>query len=161
MLAGFKEAYTEAQHQLNSEADRQKHNYDRATSTIQLMLGDTVLKKADVFQGKRKVKHRWSEVEYEVICHVANGVPLYEIKDASGNLQVAHHNRLFLLATPQGEVIPLNKNEDTNPGMSTQSALVELTPLECENDLPKDLLEGCQTQHLASCIPLGWVDGVL
>ena len=90
-----------------------------------------------------------------------NGVPSYEIKDASGNLQVAHHNWLFLLATPQGEVIPLNKNEDANPGMSTWSALVELTPLECENDLPKDLLEGCQTQHLASRVPLGWVDGVL
>ena len=107
------------------------------------------------------VKDWWSEVEYEVICQVMNGVPSYEIKDASGNLQVAHHNRLFLLATPQGEVIPLNKNEDANPGMSTQSALVELTPLECENELLKGLMEGCGTQHLASRVPLGWVDGVL
>ena len=56
------------------------------------MLGETVLKKADVFQGKRKVKDRWSEVEYEVIWQVANGVPSYEIKDANGNLQVAHRN---------------------------------------------------------------------
>ena len=92
MLACFKEAYTEAQHQLNSEADRQKCNYDRDTSTVQLMPGDTVLKKADAFQGKRKVKDQWSEVEYEVICQVTNGVPSYEIKDPSGNLQVAHHN---------------------------------------------------------------------
>ena len=51
-----------------------------------------MLKKADAFQGKRKVKDRWSEVEYEVICQVANGVPSYEIKDPSGNLQVAHRN---------------------------------------------------------------------
>ena len=36
------------------------------------MLGDTVLKKADTFQGKRKVKDQWSEVEYEVICQVTN-----------------------------------------------------------------------------------------
>ena len=101
MLARFKEAYTEAQHQLNSKADRQQLcNYDRTTSMVQLMPGDTVLKKADVFQGKRKVKDQWSEVEYEVICQVANGVPSYEIKDPSGNLQVAHHNRLFLLAIP-------------------------------------------------------------
>ena len=76
------------------------------------MLGDTVLKKAATFQGKRKVKDQWSEVEYEVIRQVTNGVPSYEIKDASGNLQVAHHNRLFLLATPQGEVMPLCKSED-------------------------------------------------
>ena len=50
-------------------------------STVQLMLGDVVLKKADVFEGKGKVKDHWSEVEYEVICQVANGVPLYKIKD--------------------------------------------------------------------------------
>ena len=65
------------------------------------MPGDTVLKKADAFQGKRKVKDRWSKVEYEVIRQVTNGVPSYEIKDASDNPQVAHHNRLFLLATPK------------------------------------------------------------
>ena len=100
-------------------------------------------------------------MEYEVIRQVPNGVPSYEIKDASGNLQVAHRNRLFLLATPQGEVIPLSKNENTDSGVSAQSTLAELTPLECENDLPKDLMEGCQTHHLASRIPLGWVDGVL
>ena len=51
-----------------------------------------MLKKADAFQGKRKVKDRWSEVEYEVIHQVANGVPSYEIKDPSGNLQVAQRN---------------------------------------------------------------------
>ena len=115
VLVPFKEAYTEAQHQSNSKADLQKCNYERATSTVQLMPGDTVLKKADTFQEKRKVKDRWSKVEYEVIHQVMNGVPSYEIKDTSGNLQVAHHNQLFLLATPQGEVIPLNKNKDANP----------------------------------------------
>ena len=52
------------------------------------MPGDTVLKKADAFQGKRKVKDWWSEVEYEVICQVANGVPSYEIKDSSGNVKL-------------------------------------------------------------------------
>ena len=101
VLVHFKEAYTEAQHQSNSKADRQKHNYDRATSTVQLMLGDTVLKKADAFQGKRKVKDRWSEVEYEVICQVANGVPSYEIKDPSGNLQVAPHTDYFCWPSPE------------------------------------------------------------
>ena len=57
--------------------------------------------------------------------------------------------------------MPLNKNEDANPGVSTQSALVELTPVEYEKDLLKDLMERCQTHHLASHVPLGWVDGVL
>ena len=51
-----------------------------------------MLKKADVFQGKRKVKDRLSKVEYEVIHQVTNGVPSYEIKDLSGNVKVTHHN---------------------------------------------------------------------
>ena len=88
----FKEAYAEAQHQSNSEFDRQKCNYNKSMSTVQLMPGDIVLKKADAFQGERKVKDHWSEVEYEVICQVANGVPLYKIKDSSGNVKVTHRN---------------------------------------------------------------------
>ena len=120
-----------------------------------------MLKKADMFQRKRKVRDQWSKVEYEVICQVANGVPSYEMKDSSGNVKVTHHNQLFLLAIPQSEVTPLCKGEDTDTSMSTQSALVELTPLECENDLPKDNMEGCLIQHLTSHIPLGWVDGIL
>ena len=57
--------------------------------------------------------------------------------------------------------MPLNKNENADPNVSTQSALVELTPLEYEKDLPKDQMERCRTQHLASHVPLGWVDGIL
>ena len=92
VLRHFKEAYAEAQHQSNSEADRQKCNYDKSMSTVQLMLGDVVLKKADMFQGKKKVKDCWSKVEYEVVCQVTNSVPSYEIKNSSGNLKVTHCN---------------------------------------------------------------------
>ena len=88
----FKEAYAEVQHQSNSKADRQKCNYDKSMSTVQLILGDIVLKKADTFQGKRKVKDHWSKVEYEVVCQVTNGVPLYKIKDSSVTVKVTHCN---------------------------------------------------------------------
>ena len=57
--------------------------------------------------------------------------------------------------------MPLCEDEDAHTSVSTQSILAELTPLECENDLPKDLVERCLTQHLTSRVPLGWVDGVL
>ena len=105
----FKEAYVEAQHQSNNGADRHKHNYDKSMSTVQLMLGDVVLKMAGVFQGKWKVKDCWSEVEYEVVHQVTNGVPLYKIKDSSGNVKVNHHNRLFLLATHKVKPCPYVK----------------------------------------------------
>ena len=38
---------------------------------------------------------------------------------------------------------------------------MELTPFECEDDLLKDYMERCLTQHLASHVLLGWVDGIL
>ena len=88
-------------------------------------------------------------------------MPSYEIKDPSGNLQVARCNRLFLLAIPRGEVMPLNKSKIADLDVSTQSTPAELTPLEVENDSLKEQMGRCLTQHLASRVPLGWVDGIL
>ena len=48
----FKEAYAEAYLQTNCEAEKQKWYYDRTMSTMQLVLGDVVLMKSDVYQGK-------------------------------------------------------------------------------------------------------------
>ena len=45
----FKEAYAEAQSWTNSKAEWQKRYYNRATSTVQLIPGDIVLMKLDVF----------------------------------------------------------------------------------------------------------------
>ena len=69
----FKEAYAEAHLQTNCKAKKQKHYYDQATSTVQLVPGDVVLMKNDTFQGKRKVKDRWSKTEYVVVHQVADG----------------------------------------------------------------------------------------
>ena len=63
----FKEAYAEAHLQTNCEAKKQKWYYDRTMSTAQLVLGDVVLIKNDMYQGKQKVKDRWSETEYVVV----------------------------------------------------------------------------------------------
>ena len=79
----FKEAYTEAHIQTNLEADQQKQNYDRATSTVQLVLGDAVLLKQDAFQGKRKMKDRWGNEVYEVVRQVAPDMPTYKVCESS------------------------------------------------------------------------------
>ena len=47
----FKEAYAEVHLQTNYEAERQKWYYDKATSTVQLVLGNVVLMKNDAYQG--------------------------------------------------------------------------------------------------------------
>ena len=82
----FKEAYTEAHLQTNCQAEKQKCYYDRATSTVQLVLGDVVLMKNDAYQGKQKVKDQWSETEYVVVHQVADGMPAYEVKNEAGNV---------------------------------------------------------------------------
>ena len=86
-----KEAYTEAQHESNCKADRQKWYYDRAIWTMQLMPGDVMLMKADTFQGKRKVKDQWSEAEYVVVHQVADDMPTYEVWDDGRNIKIVHH----------------------------------------------------------------------
>ena len=88
----FKEAYAKAHLQTYCKAKKQKRYYDRATSTVQLVSGDIVLMKNDTFQGKRKVKDRWSETEYVVVCQVTDGVPAYEVKDEAGSVKTVHCN---------------------------------------------------------------------
>ena len=88
----FKEAYAEAHLQMNCKAEKQKQYYDRTTSTMQLVPGDVVLMKNDAYQGKRKVKDRWSETEYVVVCQVTDGIPTYEVKDEAGNVKTVQCN---------------------------------------------------------------------
>ena len=103
----FKEAYAEAHLQTNCEAKKQKWYYDQATSTVQLIPGDMVLMKNDVYQGKWKGKDRWSETEYVVVCRVTDGIPAYEVKDEAGNVKTVHCNQLFLVAIPTETIMPL------------------------------------------------------
>ena len=157
----FKEAYTEAHIQTNLKADWQKQNYDRATSTVQLVPGDAVLLKQDAFQGKRKMKDRWGDEEYEVVCQVTPDVPTYEVHDKSGNARVVHRNRLFLVASVSEPVTPLSLDVELSEVMSERSTLAELTPLECKSDSPEEMMWEALTRCLTHGMPLGWLGGIL
>ena len=157
----FKEAYTEAHLQTNCKAEKQKHYYDRATSTVQLVPGDIVLLKNDAFQGKRKVKDQWSETEYVVFCQVTDGMPAYKVKDEAGNVKTIHHNQLFLVATLKEAVMPLGVGMSISEENISRSTWAEHTLLEIENDSPEGSVDGADTLSPASRVPLGWVGGVL
>ena len=73
------------------------------------MPGNVVLMKLDAFQGKRKAKDMWSEVEYVVTCQVTNDVPPYEVKDDDRNVKATHCNRLFLVAPMRDTAMPLGE----------------------------------------------------
>ena len=153
----FQEAYTEAHLQTNSKVDQQKWYYDKVTSTMQIMPGDIVLMKLDAFQGKRKVKDRWSEAEYVVIHQVTNDVPVYEVRHDGGNVKVAHHNRLFLVAPAKEDAMPLGGSES----ISAWSTLAEVTPLKWNGEMPESDVDEVLTRCLTSCVLLGWIDGIL
>ena len=82
----------EAQAQSTMEACQQKWYYDRKIGTVNLKPGDLVLVKADAWQGKRKIKVRWEEETWEVVCQIANDVPSYEVMNQHGQSQVLHQN---------------------------------------------------------------------
>ena len=92
----FTEAYAEAHLQMNCEAKKQKQYYNKTMSTMQLVPGDVVLMKNDVYQGKQKVKDRWSETEYVVVCQVSDVVSAYEVKDGAGNVRLYTATNCFL-----------------------------------------------------------------
>ena len=151
----FKEAYIEAHLQTNSEVDRQKQYYDGVTSTVQLMLGDLVLVKLDAFQD------RWSKAEYVIVCQVADGVPMYEVRGDGGNLKVTHCNRLLLVTPVKEDATPLGGSESISDEGTAQSALAELIPLEWRSETPESEMDEVLTQCLTSHVPLGWIDGIL
>ena len=94
------------------EAQRQKWHYDRKAGVVELHLGDKVLVKLDAFRGQwRKLKNCWGDTLYTVVKHMADGIPVYEVKnDVNKKRQVLHQARLLLwLAEPEGELLRINR----------------------------------------------------
>ena len=115
--------------------------------------------KNDAYQGKRKVKDRWSETEYMVVRQVADGVPAYEVKDEAGNVKTVHCNWLFLVATPKEAVMPLGVGASISEE-NVRSTHVENT-LGVESDSPERFVDGADILSPSSRVLLGWVGGVL
>ena len=74
----------EVQAQSTAEAHQQKWYYDRKIGTVNLKPGDLVLVKVDAWKGKRKIKDRWEEETYEVVCQITADVPSYEMMNQHG-----------------------------------------------------------------------------
>ena len=125
---------------------------------MQLMPGDIVLKKLDTFQSKRNVKDQWSESEYVVLHQVADDIPTYKVEMTARMLRSSTATGFsWWPLTP----MPLGGSESTSEEGAAQSTLAELTPLEWESEgLESEVVEAL-TWCLASCVLLGWVDGIL
>ena len=69
----------EAQAQSTVEECRQKWYYDRKIGTVNLKPGNLVLVKADTWKEKRKIKDRWEEETWEVVCQIMADIPFYKV----------------------------------------------------------------------------------
>ena len=85
-------ALQESQAQLMVEVYRQKWYYERNIGAMDLKPGNLVLVKVDAFKGKRKIKDRWEEETWKVVCQIATDVPSYEVMNQHGRSQVLHQN---------------------------------------------------------------------
>ena len=95
----------EVQAQSMAEPHRQKRYYHRKIGAVNLKPGNLVLVKADAFKGKRKIKDRWEEETWEVVCQIMTDVPHYEVMNQHRRSRVLHQNQLLLVASEIG--IPL------------------------------------------------------
>ena len=88
----LKEALPIARDSTIMEAQWQKRYYDQRARAVELQPGDKVLVKLDAFHGQRqKLKNRWSGDLHTVVKRVANGIPMYVVKnDRTGKRQVLH-----------------------------------------------------------------------
>ena len=80
----LRSALQEVQAQSAVEAHQQKRYYDRKIGTVNLKPGNLVLVKADAWKGKRKIKDRWEEETWGVVCQIAADVPSYEVTNQHG-----------------------------------------------------------------------------
>ena len=74
----------EVQAQSTAEACQQKQYYDRKIGAVNLNPGDLVLVKADAWKGKRKIKDRWEEDTWELVCQITADVPSYKVTNQHG-----------------------------------------------------------------------------
>ena len=85
-------ALWKVQAQSMAEACQQKQYYDRKIGTVNLKPGDLVLVKADAFKGKRKIKDRWEEKTWEVVCQIMTDVPSYKEEEVGIPLCMGSHH---------------------------------------------------------------------
>ena len=95
----------EAQAQSMAEACWQKRYYDRKITTVNLKPGNLILVKVDAFKGKRKIKDRWEEETWKVVCQITTDIPSYKVMNQHRRSWVIHWNQLLLITSEIG--IPL------------------------------------------------------
>ena len=150
----------EVQDQSTMEACQQKWYCNRKIGTVNLRPGDLVLVKADAWKGKRKIKDRWEEETWEVVCQIAADVPSYKLMNQHGWSWVLHQNLLLLIASEIG--IPSCMGSHHTWDRCTSPTLCKTTSVRGDEEgMPQEKSGKAVTQQPTSKASLGWKNGKL
>ena len=127
---------------------------------MNLKPGDLVLVKADAFKGKRKIKDRWEEDTWEVVCQIMTDIPSYEVMDQCERSHILHQNWLLLIMSQVG--VPLCIGVCHAWDRCTNPTPFKPTSMGGEIEMmPQENIGSAVTQCPASKTSLGWINGKL
>ena len=150
----------EAQAQSTAEAHWQKWYYDRKIGAVNLKPGDLVLVKTDAWKGKRKIKNRWEEEIYKVVCQITADIPSYEVMNQHGWSWVLHQNWLLLITSEVG--VPLCMGSHHTWDSCTSPTPHKTTSIGGDKmRMPQEKDGKVVTQWPTSKASLGWRNGKL
>ena len=127
---------------------------------MNLKSGNLVLVKVDAFKGKRKIKDRWEEDTWEVVCQITTDVPSYEVMDQCRRSHILHQNWLLLIASEVGITLCIGICHAWDRCTSPTPCKPTFTRGEIEK-MPQQNIGSAVTQCPASKTSLGWINGKL
>ena len=156
----LRSALQEVQAQSTVEACWQKQYYDRKIGAVNLKPGDLVLVKVDAWKGKRKIKDRWEEETWEVVCQIVADVPSYKVMNQHGQSWVIHQNQLLLITSEVD--VPLYMGSHHTWDRCTSPTPCKTTSVRGdEKRMPQEKNGKAVTWQPTSKASLGWKNGKL
>ena len=98
----------------NKAREKQKHYYDRKVKTTKINIGDKVLVKILIHEGKHKIEDKYENDKYTVIDQPIENIPVFKIRSTERKTRTLHRNHLLLLRTKEVDLDnSTTENEDS------------------------------------------------
>ena len=110
------------------------------------------------WNGKRKIKNRWEEETWEVVCQITAGIPSYEVTNQHRQSQVLHQNWLLLVMSEIDIVLCMDSHH-TWDRCTTPTPCKTTSVRGDEKRMPQEKDRKTVTQQSTSKASLGWKMG--
>ena len=128
--------------------------------TVNLKPDELVLVMVDAWKGRRKIKDRWEEEIWEVVCQIAADIPSYKVMNQHGWSCVLSGNWLLLIVSEAG--IPLCRGSCHTQDRCTSPTPHKTTSVRGDGKrMPQEIDGKAVTQWPTSKASLGWKNGKL